>query len=210
LVKGILGKKLGMSRIFAEDGRAIPVTVIEAGPCVVVQKKTVDTDGYNAIQIGFGQIKESRVNKPLKGHFKGTRPTRYLRELRVDDPAEYEVGQEIKVDVFADGEHVDVTGTSKGKGFAGVIKRWGMRRGPMAHGSKYHRGPGALQSGTDPARVFPGRKLPGRHGGKRVTVKNLEVVKVDPERNLLLVKGAVPGVRGSLVIVKASENRKEK
>ncbi|GAV24645.1 50S ribosomal protein L3 [Carboxydothermus islandicus] len=201
--KGILGRKVGMTQIFTEDGRAIPVTVIEAGPCVVVQKKTIANDGYNAIQLGFGEIKESKVNKPLKGHFNraNVKPRRYLRELRVENIDAYEVGQEIKVDIFTVGEKVDVTGLTKGKGFAGGIKRHGFHRGPMAHGSKYHRRPGSLGA-KGPARVFLGRKLPGRLGMERVTIQNLEVVKVDPERNLLVIKGSVPGIRGSLLIIK--------
>lgn len=203
--KGILGKKIGMTQVFDEAGRVIPVTVIQAGPCVVVQKKTVDTDGYNALQVGFEPIKESRVNKPLRGHFARAKlkPFRYLRELRLENVAEYQVGQEIKVDIFRPGERVDVTGISKGKGFAGGIKRHGFQRGPMAHGSKYHRRPGSLGA-KGPARVFKGRKLPGRMGGERVTVLNLEVIKSDAERNLLLVRGAVPGPRRGLLIIKNS------
>ncbi|MGB9661600.1 MAG: 50S ribosomal protein L3 [Moorellaceae bacterium] len=204
--KGILGKKLGMTQVFDEAGRVIPVTVIEAGPCVVVQKKTVETDGYNALQVGFEPVvKEHRVNKPLRGHFARAKlkPFRYLRELRLENVEDYQVGQEIKVDIFSPGERVDVTGTSKGKGFAGGIKRHGFQRGPMAHGSKYHRRPGSLGA-KGPARVFKGRKLPGRMGGERVTVLNLEVIKSDAERNLLLVKGAVPGPRRGLLIIKNS------
>ncbi|GAV23823.1 50S ribosomal protein L3 [Carboxydothermus pertinax] len=203
--KGILGRKVGMTQIFTEDGKAVPVTVIEAGPCVVVQKKTLANDGYNAVQLGFGEIKENKVNKPLKGHFSraNVKPVRYLRELRVENIDAYEVGQEIKVDIFAVGEKVDVTGLTKGKGFAGGIKRHGFHRGPMAHGSKYHRRPGSLGA-KGPARVFLGRKLPGRLGMERVTIQNLEVVKVDPERNLLAIKGSVPGIKGSLLIIKAA------
>lgn len=203
--KGILGKKIGMTQIFDEAGRAIPATVIQAGPCVVVQKKTVATDGYNALQVGFEPIRESRVNKPLRGHFAKAKagPFRYLRELRLENVEDYQVGQEIKVDIFKPGERVDVTGISKGKGFAGGIKRHGFQRGPMAHGSKYHRRPGSLGA-KGPARVFKGRKLPGHMGGERVTVLNLEVLKSDPERNLLLVKGAVPGPRMGLLIIKDS------
>lgn len=203
--KGILGKKIGMTQVFDEAGRVIPATVIQAGPCVVVQKKTVDTDGYNALQVGFEPIKESRVNKPLRGHFARAKvkPFRYLRELRLESVDEYQVGQEIKADIFRPGERVDVTGISKGKGFAGGIKRHGFQRGPMAHGSKYHRRPGSLGA-KGPARVFKGRKLPGRMGGERVTVLNLEVIRSDAERNLLLVKGAVPGPRRGLLIIKNS------
>ncbi|GFN23047.1 MAG: 50S ribosomal protein L3 [Thermoanaerobacteraceae bacterium] len=203
--KGILGRKLGMTQVFDEAGRVVPATVIQAGPCVVVQKKTVERDGYEALQVGFEPIPESRVNKPLRGHFARAKvkPFRFLRELRLANTAEYQVGQEIRADIFQPGDHVDVTGISKGKGFAGGIKRHGFRRGPMAHGSKYHRRPGSLAA-KGPARVFKGRKLPGRTGGERVTVLNLEVIKSDPERNLLLVKGAVPGPRRGLLIIKNS------
>jgi large subunit ribosomal protein L3 len=203
--KAILGTKIGMTQIFDEAGRAIPVTVIEAGPCTVVQKKTEENDGYNAIQLGFGVAKEKDLNKPQKGHFEKAQLSllRHLKEFRVDDVSAYEPGQEIKVDVFAAGDYVDVVGISKGKGFAGGIKRHGMHRGPMKHGSKYHRRPGSLGA-KGPARVFLGRKMPGRAGGQRVTVQKLQVVKVDPERNLLLVKGAVPGPKKSLVTIKSS------
>lgn len=203
--KGILGKKIGMTQIFSEKGLAIPVTVIEAGPCVVVQKKTVESDGYQAIQLGFGEKRERLFNKPIKGHYakNNIRPRRYLREIRVEDVDAYQVGQEIKADIFAAGEKVDVVGTSKGRGFAGGIKRHGFHRGPMSHGSKYHRRPGSLGA-KGPARVFKGRKLPGHYGAERVTVQNLEVVKVDADRNLLAVKGAIPGPKGGLVLVKPS------
>lgn len=203
--KGILGKKVGMAQIFTGEGRAIPVTVIEAGPCIVVQKKTPEKDGYSAIQIGFGEKRERLFTKPAKGHFSksGVRPLRFLRELRVEDPEAYQVGQEIKADVFNPGEKVDVSGISKGKGFAGGIKRHGFHRGPMAHGSKYHRRPGSLGA-KGPAKVFKGRKLPGHLGAGRVTVQNLEVIKVDAGRNMLAIKGAVPGPRGALVMVKPS------
>jgi large subunit ribosomal protein L3 len=203
--KAILGTKIGMTQIFDEAGRAIPVTVIEAGPCTVVQKKTEENDGYNAIQLGFGVAKGKDLNKPQKGHFEKAQLSllRHLKEFRVDDVSAYEPGQEIKVDVFAAGDYVDVVGISKGKGFAGGIKRHGMHRGPMKHGSKYHRRPGSLGA-KGPARVFLGRKMPGRAGGQRVTVQKLQVVKVDPERNLLLVKGAVPGPKKSLVTIKSS------
>jgi len=202
MLKGILGRKVGMTQLFTEMGLAIPVTVVEAGPCIIVQKKTVDTDGYNAIQIGFGEKRERLFSKPLKGHFtkSGVRLTRYLRELRVDDIDSYQVGQEIKADIFAEGEKVDVVGTSKGRGFSGGIKRHGFHRGPMAHGSKYHRRPGSLGA-KGPARVYKGRKLPGHLGAERVTVQNLEVVKADGERNLLAIKGAIPGPKGGLVLV---------
>lgn len=203
--KGLLGKKVGMTQIFRETGEIVPVTVIEAGPCVIVQKKTVEADGYNAIQLGFGEKREALANKPLKGHFAKAeqKPLRYLREVRVENVDEYQVGQEIKADLFVTGEHIDVVGTSKGKGFAGGIKRHGFQRGPMAHGSKYHRRPGSLGA-KGPARVFKGRKLPGRMGADRVTVQNLEVVRVDADRNLLLVRGAIPGPKGSLVMINDS------
>jgi large subunit ribosomal protein L3 len=210
MTKGILGKKIGMTQIFDEAGRAIPVTVIEAGPCVVVQKKTVEKDGYSAIQVGFEDIKESKLNKPLRGHFAkhGVIPKRFLRELRLKDTDKYEVGQEIRVDIFQPGEKVDVTGISKAKGFQGVIKRHGQQRGPMSHGSMYHRRVGSMGSNTFPARTFPGKKMPGRMGGERVTVLNLQVVKVDPDRNLLLVKGSVPGNKNSLLIIRDSVKSK--
>lgn len=205
MAKSILGKKVGMTQLFGEAGELIPVTVIEAGPCYVVQKKTEETDGYTAIQIGFNEKRENLVNKPLKGHFAKAqvKPLRHLKEMAVENIDEYQVGQELKADVFNQGEHVDIVGTSKGKGFAGGIKRHGFQRGPMAHGSKYHRRPGSLGA-KGPARVFKGRKLPGRTGGDRVTVQNLEVVRIDTERNLLIVRGAVPGPKGGLLIVKSS------
>ncbi|HBV96166.1 MAG: 50S ribosomal protein L3 [Peptococcaceae bacterium BICA1-7] len=203
--KAILGKKVGMTQIFTDDGKALPVTVIEAGPCFVVQKRTVEKDGYGAIQVGFGEKREKLFNKPTKGHFNkaGVRPLRVLRELRLEDYDSYQIGQELKADLFNTGEKVDVVGTSKGKGFAGGIKRHNFHRGPMAHGSKYHRRPGSLGA-KGPARVYKGRKLPGHMGAARVTVQNLEVVKVDSDRNLLALKGAVPGPRGGLVIIKNS------
>lgn len=207
--KGILGKKIGMTQIFNEAGVAIPVTVVEAGPCLVVQKRTPENDGYSAIQLGFGEKRENLLNKPTKGHLTkaGVRPVRFLREFKVDDLEAFQVGQEIKADIFAEGEKVDVVGTSKGKGFAGGIKRHNFHRGPMAHGSKYHRRPGS-SAAKGPARTFKGRKLPGHHGFDRVTVQNLELVKVDPERNLLAIKGAVPGPRGGLLLVKNSVKAK--
>lgn len=203
--KAILGKKIGMTQLFDQEGNVVPVTVIQAGPCPVVQKKTAATDGYNAIQVGFQAQKEQRLNRPEHGHFKraNVSPTRYLAEFRLDSIDEYQVGQEIRVDIFEAGEHIDVTGTSKGKGTAGSIKRHNQRRGPMSHGSHYHRGPGSLGA-VDPAKVFKGRKLPGRMGDERITVQNLEIIQVDPERNLLLVKGSMPGIRGSLLRIKDS------
>lgn len=205
MAKGILGKKVGMTQVFTADGTVIPVTVIEAGPCVVLQKKDDNNDGYEAIQIGFADKKPSRIIKPEEGHAKkaNTTPKRYVKELRGVDLSAYEVGQELKADVFAEGEFVDVTGTSKGKGFAGAIKRHNQSRGPMAHGSRYHRRPGSLGS-IAANRVFKGQTLPGHMGSEQITVQNLEVVKVDTERNLLLVKGAIPGPRNSFVTVKST------
>ncbi len=202
-MKGILGKKLGMTQVFGENGQVFPVTVIEAGPCVVLQKKTIETDGYEAIQIGFADQKEHRVNKAKLGHFKkaGSTPKRFVREVRGVNLDEYEVGKEVTVSIFEAGEEVDVTGTSKGKGFQGPIKRHNFSRGPMAHGSRYHRGPGSMGA-VDAARVFKGKKLAGRMGGERVTVQNLEIVKIDVERNLLLIKGAVPGPKKGQIIIK--------
>ncbi|SNX54370.1 50S ribosomal protein L3 [Thermoanaerobacterium sp. RBIITD] len=207
--KAILGKKHGMTQIFVGND-LIPVTVVEAGPCVVVQKKTKENDGYDAIQVGFGDIKEKRVIKPLKGHFtKANVPfKRYLREFRLDDITPYEVGAEIKADIFATGDKVDVIGTSKGKGFAGVVKRYNANRGPMAHGSKYHRRPGSMGASSDPSRTFKGKKLPGHMGNERVTVQNLEVIRADAEKNLLLIKGSVPGTKGSLLIIRDSVKNK--
>lgn len=203
--KAILGRKIGMTQVFLPSGEAVPVTVIQAGPCVVTQVKRKDTDGYSAVQVGFETVKEFRVNKPVRGHFAKAKvkPTRFLRELRLDNSEEFTIGQEITADVFAEGEHVDVSGITKGKGFAGSVERHHFSRGPMTHGSKYHRGPGSLQSRAG-ARVFKGRKLPGQHGRARRTVQNLLVVRVDSERNLILVKGAVPGPRRSLVTIKNS------
>jgi large subunit ribosomal protein L3 len=202
--KVIIGKKLGMTQIFSEEGQLIPVTVVEAGPCKVVQVKSMESDGYNSIQLGYGAIKEKKVTKPLKGHFDKNELEykRVLKEFRVADAAAYEVGQDVNADVFENGDKIDVTGTSKGKGFAGVIKRHNQTRGPMKHGSKYHRSPGSMGASSSPSRVFKGKKLPGQMGNVQVTVQNLEIVKVDADRNLLLVKGAVPGIRGSLITIK--------
>jgi large subunit ribosomal protein L3 len=206
MVKAILGKKLGMMQIFIEGGKSVPVTVIEAGPCVVVQKKTVKTEGYDAIQVGFGKTKEKSLIKPKKGIFKkaGVEARRYLREFKVSDPESYEIGQEIKADVFENGDVVDVMGISKGRGFKGVIARWGQHRGPMAHGSRYHRRPGSMSAHSDPSRVFKNKKLPGHTGVERITTQNLKIVKVDADKNVLLIKGAVPGAKGGLVTVKKS------
>jgi large subunit ribosomal protein L3 len=205
LNKALMGIKVGMTQIFDESGRAIPVTVIESGPNVVLQKKNVGTDGYEALQLGFANIREKLVNKPETGHFQKAKikPLRYIKEFRLDNVDDYEIGSEFNVDLFAPGDIVDVVGTSKGKGFAGAVKRWNMARGSMGHGSKYHRRPGSLGA-KGPARVFKGRKMPGRMGGERVTVQCLQIVKVYPEKNLILIKGAIPGPRKGLVIIKNS------
>lgn len=205
MTKGILGKKLGMTQVFTPEGLVYPVTVIEAGPNVVLQKKDVENDGYEAIQVGYSDKKESRSIKPEVGHAKkaGTTPKRYVREIRGVNMGEYEVGQEIKADLFTEGEYVDVTGTSKGKGFQGSIKRHGQTRGPMSHGSRYHRGPGSMGS-IQANRVPKGKKLPGHMGHETVTLQNLLVVKVDAERNVILVKGSIPGPRNSYVNIQSS------
>ena len=205
MTKGILGRKIGMTQVFAENGDLIPVTVIEATPNVVLQKKTVDTDGYEAIQIGFEDKREKLSNKPEQGHVAkaNTAPKRFIREIRNADLADYEIGQEVKVEIFAEGDVVDVTGVTKGKGFQGVIKRHGQSRGPMAHGSRYHRRPGSMGP-VAPNRVFKQKNLPGQMGGNIVTIQNLEIVKVDADRNLLLVKGNVPGSKKALVTVKSA------
>lgn len=210
--KGILGRKVGMTQIFDDEGRVIPVTVIQAGPCVVVNRRTKEKDGYTAIQLGFGEVPERRVSRPVRGQFARAKvpPARILREIRVEDPSAYEVGQKIGADIFQPGDTVSVTGTSKGKGFAGGVRRYGFKRGPMAHGSKYHRAPGSLAS-RDAARVFKGRRMPGHLGAVRVTVSGLRVVKVDAEKNLLILKGAVPGPRGGVVSIReAKAARREK
>ena len=204
--KGIIGKKLGMTQIFDEKGRVIPVTVIEAGPCVVAQVKTVETDGYNAVQLGFGDVKPSKINKPEAGHFAKANLTakKHLREFRLDDISNVKVGDEVKADIFAEGETVDIQGTTKGKGFQGVIKRHGQSRGPMGHGSMYHRRPGSMGSTSTPGRVFKGKKLPGHMGVQKVTIQNLDVVRVDMDKNVILVKGSVPGVKGAILKIKSS------
>lgn len=200
--EGLLGRKIGMTQVFGEDGVSVPVTVIEAGPCRVTQTKKIDSDGYEAVQVGFGEDSKSRMNKPMSGHFakSGSVPYRKLGEFRVEDASKYEQGQELTVGMFSAGEMIEVAGTSKGKGFSGVIKRHGFHSGPSGHGSNYHRRPGSLGA-TDAARVFKGRKLSGRMGHDTVTVKGLKVIEVDPGRNLIVVKGAVPGPRGSYVRV---------
>ncbi len=203
--KAILGKKLGMTQIFDEKGRVIPVTVIEAGPCTVVQVKTKDADGYEAIKLGFGDVKESKLTKPKMGEFKKANisPKKHLREFRLEEIA-YNVGDELKADIFSAGEKVDITGTSKGKGFQGVIKRHGQHRGPMGHGSMYHRRPGSMGSTSTPGRVFKGKKLPGHMGMETVTIQNLEVIRVDLDKNVILVKGSVPGNKGALLKIRDS------
>ena len=204
--KALIGKKVGMTQIFDEKGKVIPVTVIEAGPCVVAQVKTVESDGYNAVQLGFGDVKESKVNKPIKGHFTKSKLTlkKHLREFRIDDVASVKVGDELKADVFTKGEKVDIQGTSKGKGFQGVIRRHGQHRGPMTHGSMYHRRPGSMGPTSTPGRVFKGKKLPGRMGNNTITIQNLEVVSVDLDKNVILVKGSVPGANGAILKIKSS------
>ncbi|MBQ7424922.1 MAG: 50S ribosomal protein L3 [Firmicutes bacterium] len=202
--KAILATKVGMTQIFDDEGLLIPVTVLQAGPCTVTQVKTEENDGYAAVQVGFGEIREKLVNKPEKGHFDkaGVAVKRHLKEFRFDNAAEYTVGQEIKADIFAAGDHIDATAISKGKGYQGAIKRHGQSRGPMTHGSKYHRHAGSNGAASDPSRVFKGKKMPGQMGHVQVTVQNLEVVRVDADNNLLLVKGAVPGPKKCLVTIK--------
>ncbi len=205
-MKGIIGKKIGMTQIFDEKGNVIPVTVIEAAGNIVAQVKTTETDGYNAIQLGYGEVKANRINKPEAGHFAKAKieNRKHLREFRTDDVANYKVGDEVKVDIFATGDRVDVQGTSKGKGFQGVIKRHGQSRGPMTHGSMYHRRPGSMGQRSTPGRVFKGKKLPGHMGRVTVTIQNLDVVKVDTDKNVILVKGSVPGAKGAILKVKSS------
>ena len=208
MARAILGRRRGMTQILTEEGQVVPVTVVESGNNVVIQNKTVENDGYNAVQIGFGAIKEHKVNSPMKGHFAkaGVAPVKYVREMRLENASEYNVGDTINVDIFSAGELVDVTGTSKGKGFAGGIKRHNFARGPMGHGSKSHREPGstgAMISGHG-GRVLKGKELPGHMGSERVTVQRLTVVRVDADRNLLLIKGAIPGPKKGLVIVKST------
>ena len=205
-MKTIIGKKVGMIQIFDEKGKVIPVTVIEAGPCVVAQVKTVETDGYNAIQLGFEDVKESKLNKPERGHFTkaGLALKKHLREFRVEDFEDLTVGSEIKADAFEAGDKIDVQGTTKGKGFQGVIKRHGQSRGPMGHGSMYHRRPGSMGPTSTPGRVFKGKKLPGHMGRVTVTIQNLDVVKVDMDKNVILIKGSVPGAKGAILKLRKS------
>ena len=204
--KALIGKKLGMTQIFDENGTVIPVTVLEAGPCVVAQVKTLENDGYEAIQLGFGEVKENKLNKPEKGHFAKANVTakKHLREFRLDSIEGIKVGDELKADVFAEGDKIDVQGTSKGKGFQGVIKRHGQHRGPMGHGSMYHRRPGSMGPTSTPGRVFKGKKLPGHMGRVTVTIQNLDVVKVDLDKNVILVKGSVPGPKGAILKIKSA------
>ena len=204
--KALIGKKIGMTQIFDENGVAIPVTVIEAGPCVVAQIKTLEKDGYEAIQLGFGDVKENKINKPEKGHFKNANVPvkKHLREFRLDSIEGIKVGDELKADVFASGDKIDVQGTSKGKGFQGVIKRHGQSRGPMGHGSMYHRRPGSMGPTSTPGRVFKGKKLPGHMGHVTVTIQNLDVVRVDLDKNVILVKGSVPGAKGAILKIKSA------
>lgn len=204
--KAILGKKLGMSQIFTPDGTVIPVTVVEAGPCAVMQIKTQAKDGYDAVKVAFGDVKEARVNKPMLGQFKqaGIAPKKYVKEFRFEDCAAYTVGQEFKCDVFAVGDHVDVVGTTRGRGYTGTIQRWNTHCGPKAHGSGYHRGVGSLGANSSPSRVFKNKKMPGQYGHEQVTIQNLEIVKVDGARNIILIAGGIPGAKNSLVIVKDS------
>lgn len=202
--KGILGRKLGMTQVFDENGKLVPVTVVEAGPCVVVQKKTTEKEGYNAIQVGFSELRETLANKPVKGHFAkaGVPVKRLVKELRLEDISGYEIGAEIKADIFEAGEKVDVSGVSKGKGFAGVIKRWNFHRGPMTHGSKFHRAVGSMGASSDPSRTFKNKRMPGHMGAANTTVLNLTVARVIPEKNVILIKGAVPGPNKGFVVIR--------
>ncbi|MBE6903264.1 MAG: 50S ribosomal protein L3 [Ruminococcaceae bacterium] len=210
MLKGIIGKKIGMTQIFTENGDLVPVTVIEAGPCPVVSKKTFEKDGYCAVQIGFSDTTEKRIAKPVKGQFDKASVAykKYLREFRTENCDDVNIGDIIKIDIFEEGQKVDVTGTSKGKGFAGTIKRWGTHRGPMAHGSGYHRGQGSMGSCSTPSRVMKGKVMPGHMGSERITVQNLSVVKIDAEKNLIAVKGAIPGPKGSVVLLKSAVKSK--
>lgn len=204
--KAILGRKLGMTQIFDENKKVVPVTVIEAGPCVIIQKKTMEKDGYEAIQIGFDDIREKLVNKPLKGHFQKSNVAlkRFVKEFKLEDIASYKVGQEIKADVFEKGDKVDISGVSKGKGFQGTIKRWNAQRGPMSHGSKFHRAVGSMGAASDPSRTFKNMKMPGHMGNVNSTVINLQIAKVIPEKNLILIKGGVPGPNKGFVAIKST------
>lgn len=204
--KGLIGKKIGMTQIFDEKGNVIPVTVIQAEPNVIAQIKTVETDGYDAIQLGYGEVKETKINKPERGHFAKAKLAnkKHLREFRLDSIEGMKVGDEVKADIFQSGEKIDVQGTTKGKGFQGVIKRHGQHRGPMGHGSMYHRRPGSMGATSTPGRVFKGKKLPGHMGSVTVTIQNLDVVKVDIDKNVILIKGSVPGAKGAILKVKSA------
>lgn len=205
MMKFIIARKIGMTRLWKDD-KVVPVTVLKAGPCVVVQKKTVDKDGYNAVQLGFEEVSEKKLTKPLLGVFKkaNVKPMRVLKEFRVDNVDEYSVGQEITVAIFQEGDKIDITGWTKGRGFAGAMKRWNFQGGPKSHGAKFHRELGSVGQHTEPARIFKGKRMPGRYGNERVTILSSEVVKVDPENNLIAVKGGVPGARGSLVLIRSA------
>jgi large subunit ribosomal protein L3 len=202
--KAIMGTKLGMTQIFDENRRVVPVTVVEAGPCVILQKKTIEKDGYESIKVAFGQIRENLVSKPKKGEFTkaGVAVKRHIKEFRLEDVSSYEVGTEIKADVFAAGDKIDVSGVSKGKGFQGVIKRWNFHRGPMSHGSKFHRAVGSMGASSDPSRTFKNKRMPGHMGNVNRTVLNLEVVRVIPEKNIILIKGGIPGPNKGLVVIR--------
>lgn len=202
--KAIMGKKLGMTQIFDENKKVVPVTVVEAGPCVVIQKKTIENDGYNAIKVGFGEIREKLVNKPMQGQFAkaGTSLKRFVKEFRMEDISAYEVGQEFKADIFAAGDKIDVSGISKGKGFQGCIKRWNQHTGPMSHGSKFHRAVGSMGASSDPSKTFKNKRMPGHMGNVSRTVMNLEIVKVMSEKNIILVKGGIPGPNKGTVVIR--------
>lgn len=205
MLQGLLGKKIGMTQIFSETGERIPVTVVEVGPVTVVQVKTTEKDGYESVQVGYQTItKEKQINKPMKGHFKEVAPTKHLKEFKAEDISKVEVGQTFDLTIFTEGEMVQVSGISKGKGFQGVIKRHGFKGGPESHGSRFHRQPGSIGNRTFPGRVFPGKRMPGHMGAKRVTVRNLAIVRVIPEKNLLLIKGAIPSHNGALVEIHKS------
>ena len=204
--KAIIAKKIGMTQVFAEDGRLVPVTVLEAGPCAVIQKKTVENDGYEAVQVGFADQREKLANKPKKGHFAkaGVSLKRFVKEFRFENSAEYEIGAEIKADIFAAGDKVDVSGVSKGKGYASTIKRYNAQRGPMGHGSKSHRVTGSMGSSATPSNVKKGKRMPGHMGAVNVTLQNVEIVRADADKNLILIKGAVPGAKGAILVIKES------
>ena len=210
MCKGLLGKKLGMTGVFSSDGRHLPVTVLQVGPCTVTQVKTVATDGYNALQLGFGEKKKNRVSKPMSGHFKksGENGFAFLREFLVDNPEEYETGQAVSIELFEVGERVDVVGVSKGRGFSGVIKRHGFHGGKKTHGSKSHRIPGSIGCSAWPSKVIKGKKLPGRYGGERKTIRNLEIVDIRPEANLMMLKGAVPGAKSGFLEILKTKSKK--